>query len=319
MKQTFSTWKPSANSVELLGHIQDVLDVYAQQGYLLTLRQLYYQMVSRDLFPDDRRWSLAGSRWIRDPQGTKNAEPNYKWLGEILSNGRLAGYVDWDMIEDRSRVLKKTATWDNPREIIEAAANSYHVDPWEDADNHVEVWAEKDAVSNILEPVCRELEVAFIANRGYSSQSAMYTAYKRFQLAIGRGKTCRIIYFGDHDPSGIDMSRDIQARLSFFLYGDVDGFDGVERVALNMDQIERFNPPKDPAKVTDSRYRAYVERFGESSWELDALEPKVLSELARHAVIQYVDRPAWRRAGIKEQAGKDEIMKIAESMEDADE
>jgi len=93
---------------------------------------------------------------------------------------------------------------------------------------------------------------------------------------------------GSNDPSGLDMTRDIQERLDLFLSDAI-----VERIALNMEQIEQYNPPPNPAKPTDSRCSAYMAEFGNESWELDALDPRVITDLIRHQVHQYTDANAW--------------------------
>jgi hypothetical protein len=104
-----------------------------------------------------------------------------------------------------------------------------------------------------------------------------------------------VIHLGDHDPSGLDMSRDIRERLatfvSFHLGHDPGDLLEVHRIALNMDQVRRYNPPPNPAKPDDSRYRAYARQYGEKSWELDALDPDVLIGLIEENVRRYLDEP----------------------------
>jgi hypothetical protein len=291
MKQRFVDWNPSRNSLLLLGAIEFILEDYEAQGYKLTLRQLYYQMVTRNAIANDPK--------------------SYSSLGDLVSRARLAGLIDWDMIEDRSRVLRRQTCWGSPEEIVSAAAETYHVDHWRGQRQLVEVWCEKDAVSNILAPVCRELDVAFIANRGYTSQSAMYAAYLRFQAAAVDGRDQWIIYFGDHDPSGMDMARDIEARMMIF---NPEGFCGVERVALNMDQVEHYQPPENPAKVSDSRSAGYIAEYGESSWELDALEPSVLSELVMQAVAAHVQPTVMRAVKNFEKKERLRILEVGKAL-----
>ena len=296
MKEQFINWKPSAHSMELLGHILKILALYREQGYRLTLRQLYYQMVARDLIPNTVR--------------------SYSSIGDLVSNGRLAGVIDWDMIEDRVRVPAINSHWESPAQILEAAASSYYRDRWAGQENHVEVWCEKDAVSNILEPVCRKWDVVFMANRGYSSQSAMYEAYNRLAAAQSDGKENWIIYFGDHDPSGIDMTRDIIDRMGLFLEGQGSRFEGVQRIALNLDQVLEYRPPENPAKTTDSRYASYAAKFGESSWELDALEPSTLAKLAEEAILNHLDLEAFEEVEEYEEKHKGMIRTAASMLED---
>ena len=267
MKEAFTDWRPrsSANKALLVASL-DVIEEYAGQGYRLTLRQLYYQLVARDIIPNQDTW--------------------YKRLGEVVSNGRLGGYVDWDAIVDRGRTPVKPPDWSSPGEVLESAARSYRVDRWQGQGHHLEVWCEKDALSSVIEPVCGRYHVRFLANRGYSSSTAMYDAAQRFLEAGHRGQSPVVIYLGDHDPSGLDMSRDISDRLELMTY---QMGVRVERLALNFDQVDFYRPPPNPTKMRDSRSPGYVASYGMESWELDALEPQVLDGLISDAIEYYLD------------------------------
>lgn len=288
-KEKFINWNPSKKSKLLLLHINDILNEYEKQGYRLTLRQLYYQLVSRDIIANNVR--------------------EYAKIGSIVSNGRLAGLIDWYMIEDRMRTVSVNAHWSHPAEIIRTASRSFYRSRWENQQHYLEVWCEKDAVSNILEPVCSELDVLFLANRGYLSQSAMYQAYQRF--CIRREEYCHLIYLGDHDPSGMDMTRDITERINMMTGETVN----VKRIALNMNQVEEYNPPENPAKITDSRYQTYAVEYGTSSWELDALEPRILSELLHSTISQFINFDSWKKIEEQEEKEKDQILRLAKQLE----
>lgn len=243
-----------------------IIEEYLAQGFKLTLRQLYYQFVARDLLP--------------------NTQQSYKNLGGIINDGRLAGLIDWDAIEDRTRNMVKNPHWFHPNEIIETCAKQFRLNSWEDQKHYCEVWIEKEALAGILEKVCPELDVPYFSCRGYVSQSEMWAAGKRFCNAEGlrHERKTTILHLGDHDPSGIDMTRDIRERLNMF-GSDVI----VKRIALNMDQIEEYSPPPNPAKTTDARWLGYVQEFGGDSWELDALEPQVLMDLVRNEIEKLID------------------------------
>lgn len=299
---------------QMVRHVRRICADYAAQGLDLTLRQVYYQCVAHDLFPDDRTWrQVEGTnKWVRDPDGTKNAEPNYKWLGGIVNDARLAGMLDWDFIVDRTRNLRSNAHWNDPASVIRAAARGYAIDKWADQDHRIEVWIEKDALVGVLETCCPQLDVPFFSCRGYTSQSEVWGAAQRLGEYIDDGKKAVIIHLGDHDPSGIDMSRDIEHRLATFIAQDRldatldedideyldDCYDHftVERIALNWDQVQQYNPPPNPAKLSDSRGAGYVRRYGRSSWELDALDPPVLVDLIQNAVGAYRDEERWEAA-----------------------
>jgi hypothetical protein len=118
----------SDSSLDLIEQANEIIAEYAEQDFDLTLRQLYYQFVSRDTFPDDRTWSWTGTCWTKDPNGTKNATPNYKWLGTIVNDARLAGLIDWDTIVDRTRKLEKIDHWRTPADIVETCAAQFRVE-----------------------------------------------------------------------------------------------------------------------------------------------------------------------------------------------
>ena len=154
-----------------------------------------------------------------------------------------------------------------------------------------------------------------MANKGYSSQTALYDAANRFKETIDEkiGRQVTVLYVGDHDPSGIDMVRDITERLDLFME-DYSCYLTVERIALNMDQVKLYDPPENPAKTTDSRFNSYKTKYGTSSWELDALEPKVLSQIVEDAIYDHVDQDDFERVEVEDQEGKDLLNKICEDI-----
>jgi hypothetical protein len=281
MKQKFEDHKFGDQATGLIVMAQQILTEYAQQGYRLSLRQLYYQFVARDLLPKS---------WEDPATGSTNNVRSYKKLGNIICDARMAGLLDWNMIEDRGREPAINAHWTSPGEIVQACANQFRLDHWSNQSNYVEVMVEKDALAGILEPVCRKWDVIFTANKGYSSASAMFEAGLRFSHAIVAGKNAHLFYFGDHDPSGIDMTRDVTDRLIVFAFGEqID----VIRLALNMDQVKIWQPPENPAKETDSRFIAYQDKYGDSSWELDAVEPKTLANLVEDGIKNFIGFSEW--------------------------
>lgn len=287
MKQKFIDRKFTPESQELLEHIERILNDYELQGYDLSLRQLYYQLVSEDLLPE---------RWADPITKSTNNERSYKNIGSLVSDARLAGLLDWDMIKDRGREMTELSHWTHPGDMVFACSQQFHLDLWKNQSCYVEVMVEKQALEGVLEPVCRELDVPFTANKGYSSSSAMYEAGQRISDKMADGKDVHIYYLGDHDPSGIDMGRDVLERLRMF--ADQNTFDEtifVHRIALNLDQVRELNPPENPAKITDSRSKSYISKFGRSSWELDAIEPARLASLVRAAVRSQIDFDIWKR------------------------
>jgi hypothetical protein len=257
----------SSGSLEIIDHANEICEDYAAQGYNLTLRQLYYQFVSRDLLP--------------------NTMQSYKRLGSIVNDARLAGLIDWNHLEDRTRNLSKLAMWDSPEDIVDAVARQYRTKLWDNQAWHVEVWVEKEALADVVSRPAERWFVPYFPCRGYVSQSEMWRAGQRLLAAEKLGKKTVIIHLGDHDPSGVDMTRDIRDRL--FTFGsDVE----VTRIALTMGQVEQYSPPPNPAKVTDSRAAVYMDEYGDESWELDALDPATLDALIERHILE-LDREQW--------------------------
>jgi hypothetical protein len=184
------------------------------------------------------------------------------------------------------------------------------VDLWATQENYVETWIEKDALVGVIEGICTELDVPYFACRGYTSQSEMWGAARRLIEREKAGKKTTIIHLGDHDPSGIDMTRDIQDRLELFGSTAV-----IHRIALVFDQIEQYNPPPNPAKTTDARYQSYADKYGNESWELDALEPSVIVDLIREAVQERIDWAAWEEASAQQKTGRDQLGKVSRRWE----
>lgn len=119
----------------------------------------------------------------------------------------------------------------------------------------------------------------------------MWEAAQRMIRKERTGKGTVVLHLGDHDPSGIDMTRDIQDRLRGFRARTT-----VKRLALNMAQVDQYQPPPNPAKMSDSRAEGYVDNYGEDSWELDALDPAVLNQVILDAVDPFLDMDAWNAA-----------------------
>lgn len=273
-------------SREIIEQANSIISEYHSQGMKLTLRQLYYQFVARALI--------------------KNTVQNYKRIGDIISDARVAGLVDWDAIEDRTRGLQSLAMWSTPEEMLSACIEQYRTDKWADQKYRVEVWIEKQALASVFWDACSDCEVPFFACKGYTSQSEMWEAgYYRMAKYVRNKQRPVILHFGDHDPSGIDMTRDIKERLTLFT--------GVEpiisRIALNMEQIEKYEPPPNPAKESDPRFEGYQRKYGQESWELDALEPTVLRKLIEKNVNKFLNKAVWANSVLRQEAQRSELVR----------
>lgn len=300
--------------LDMINQANRIITRYQARGFKLTLRQLYYQFVARDLFPSERRYVLVGKRWVRDPTGahggSPNATPNYDWLGDIINDARLAGYIDWSAIEDRTRNVRHVYTNTSPTQAMKKTAEAYKEDLWRNQTNRPEVWIEKDALVGVIEPVCKRFRVPFFACRGYNSQSEQYAAGKRFVKYIEKGQEPIVLHLGDHDPSGVNMTEDNIGRLSMFARAPID----VRRLALNMNQVRQYNPPPNPVKESDGRSRKYQEKYGDECWELDALDPTVISRLISDELKTLIDLDTWKADLKSEKTNRQRIEVAADAM-----
>jgi hypothetical protein len=295
-------------SLDLIATCDRILREYIDAGYVITVRTLYYQLVARDII--------------------LNKEASYKNLTGLVNDARLAGLLDWDVIEDRGRRPVVRPRWGNGRQFLESVLPQYHSDLWQGQPERVFVVVEKDALAGVLEQTCHNYDIPLLAARGYPSASSVRDLVHEHVFPYlyegwhGRGDPGRLrkypqrivfLHMGDHDPSGIDMSRDLEHRLRLFSEGLFKLT--FRRIALNMEQIEEVNPPPNPAKVTDSRFKDYEDKYGSESWELDALPPDYLNFLLEQEVGEHLEKVIWdvRAAALKATRGR--LMQLAEKFD----
>ena len=252
----------------------------------MTLRQLYYRFVALDLI--------------------ENKQSQYQYLGEAVKEARLAGDIPWGWIEDRTRgtdagdhndgsYVEPMSRYRGNLQWFKDTPERFHRPRWQYQPTYVEVWVEKEALAGVFANVASDLKVVSFPNRGYTSITMLKEAADRIQAELDktvRGadeRSAKILYFGDYDPSGQDIERNIRDKLSGTFGVDV----GVDRYALTRDQIDKFELPPQPAKRTDSRYESFVEEHGDMAVELDALPPDRLRALIREAVETHFDTEVY--------------------------
>jgi hypothetical protein len=293
MKEAFTEHRFTAVTLKRIELANSILEGLARQGYMISLRQLYYQLVAKGAIP--------------------NSQKEYKKLGDTLNKARLAGLVDWATLEDRGRGLKGGDNgYDDPAHFVANAGDGYYIKWWEGQDNYVEVWVEKDALVGVVQRPCDRYRVPFFSCRGYSSASEQYAAGKRFARQDHDGRTCHILHLGDHDPSGLDMTRDNEEKAIMFSGVEVL----VHRIALNMPQVEELRPPPNPAKMTDSRVGNYIANYGRKSWELDALPPAYLDNLIDTHIRELIDTDKMDDRKAQEARDAEDMQKFFGSISD---
>ena len=303
MQEKFIDRKFSEKSLKLITQANAIVGEYMEQDFMLTLRQLYYQMVARDII--------------------ENTVNSYKRLGTVVTDARLAGLIDWGALEDRTRNLKGLRHYDGPEDAIESVTQNYAIDKWEGQGHRPELWVEKEALAGVIERAAVDNDLGYLSCRGYMSASEMYEAAQRiFRRRKFRHQETVIIYLGDHDPSGFDMSEnDLPGRFTTFFdkWRRDSGLNirppEIRRVALNFDQIDLYNPPPNPAKETDSRFASYQEQFGDESWELDALPPTTLLEIIQETVDEFKDSDLYIVKEVQERADRDMLQNISSNYE----
>lgn len=274
---------------QIIRQANQIVDEYLKQGYRMTLRQIHYQFVSRDLY--------------------ENTQQNYKRLGNVLDAARKAGLMDWDAIVDLTRNLRRIPVWDKPETALEQVHKKFKLDPWDEQPTlrRVEVWVEKDAATGIVQPTCDALRIPYFSCRGYSSSSLLYEAGKRLASYRAAGYETLVLYVGDHDPSGVQMTETNDERVSLYARAPIE----FRRIALTLDQIETHKPPPNFVKETDSRTKWYIDKFGtEDCWELDALSPSVVDQIIRGHVEPLIDREAWDATIKREEEHREVLSEI---------
>lgn len=279
----YTPWSPAAKTRVVIDSANAIIADFARQDIDLTLRALYYQLVST--------YPLA-----LDPGGEHpNTQQNYKRLVSIMTNARLAGMTSWTALVDRTRNLQSRGSWGTGREFLDDAPEWFHIDLWDNQPVRVEYWHEKDAGLGTVAGVCARNDVPYFSCRGNCSASEMWIAAQRIRGYLDAGQGFELFYGGDLDPKGWDMTRDVQERLSLFCDEDIM----VRRLFLNLDQIELYDPTPNPVKDTDSSAKAFrkmMEGAGydpETCWEVEALRPQVITQEIQDAIDGIRDEDLW--------------------------
>jgi hypothetical protein len=214
---------------------------------------------------------------------------HYKRVINAMTDARWDGLIEFDDIMDREResVGRTMAEQTDPISAAETAfeqmkawAKSYHKNRWENQDTYLEVFIEKKALQGVFERPCQRYQVAMNPCKGYPSLTFLYDSYRRFREYDGE-KRLIILYFGDHDPSGDDIPRSIKFNL-----GKMGVDVGIDRIALNKDQVIEWELPPAPTKTTDTRSGNWD---GLGQVELDSVEPNKIKSLCEDAILKYFD------------------------------
>ena len=287
-KEAFEERRFAAKTAKVIEQANEIMEEYS--GDKLTPRQLHYQFVARDLYENTMR--------------------NYKKLGDILRNGRMAGLISWDLVQDRTRGLTGWGWGESsPAGAISTAAYSYKERRWANQPVKVEIWVEKDALSGVLVDPGVEWRLNYFATKGYPSISSLKAAADRFKAQERRDERTVILNLSDHDPEGLHMPEQVGEALESFGVSNVE----IRRVGLTMEQIRQHQPPPSAAKRTSSRVQSYYDATGtDQAWELAALKPAVIQDLIKEEVKGIVDYDLWDEAVEKERANRELMIKVSD-------
>lgn len=214
-----------------------------------------------------------------------------KKVERILKIAREDGTIPWEWITDETRAVEEISTWDHPVAFARAVTRSYRKDKWAAQPERVEVWSEKGTVRGSLQPVLDRFEVPFRVLHGFASATAVHEVA---EMVGADDRRLVVLYVGDWDPSGLHMSEvDLPRRLA--LYGaDPTRFE-IRRVALIESDLADLPSFDVATKANDPRYQWFVERSGETCWELDALSPVDLRGRVESEIIALLDAETWNR------------------------
>ena len=280
--------------------VEAALEVFKQYNTALTLRQLYYRLVSRHLFP--------------------NTINSYKRLSRLMVKARETRDVPVNCLEDRSRrilgrgdagFISAEAFLKKRIASLRESYKEFRLPMWVDQPNYILVSLEKDALSRLVSDIANQYSVRTFPTRGYPSFTYVQrmASYMRNRLS---GKPTVVLYFGDFDPSGVDIERDLSERLGKYDAGDYT----VVRVALTNEQITKYDLPPMPVKTSDARSDAFLETYGNKSVELDALDPNILKFMVAQSISSHINLDAWKKKEAEIEKFKLWIKKKLENMED---
>jgi hypothetical protein len=282
------TWTPK--QLDKLNKVINVLSEF-EKYKPLTLRQVYYQLV--------------GKGYI------ENKVSEYTMLSGLLKHSRIDEYISWDDIEDRVRTFHNLTGWNNRNVFIqketEQYLSGYYRNLMQTQDKYIEIWIEKDALSSIFTEVAGRYTIPVVVCRGFSSASFLNDFKNRVEFH--KDKQTLMLYFGDFDPSGMEMLPAMITTLEQeFKVNDIK----FKRIALSKEDIFEYKLPYNAKalKKTDTRAKKYVEQYGEIAVELDALRPDILEEKIKTAIENELNVGAFNAEVEKHNADLVELDKL---------
>ncbi len=274
------TKRPRRTKAEMASLCDDLIEI-VEANRPCTCRQVFY---------------LAVSAGVID-----KTEAAYKGVVcRLLANLRREGRIDYDALADNTRWQRKPQTSHSLEGALWRTANFYRRDLWQEQDAYVEVWTEKDTMIGVLYSVTSKWDVPLMVSRGFASMTYLYEAAETIRHA---GKPVFLYYFGDHDPSGIEIDRHIERELRRHAPECEIHF---QRIGVTAAQIVELNLPTRPTKGSDSRSKTFK---GESV-EVDAIPPDTIRDMVRECIEQHIDQDRLERLRLVEQAERETLLRF---------
>ena len=288
-------------------------DVLAGTPYAMTLRQLYYALVSTGAIP--------------------KSEAAYGKLKRLMRDLREDGTVPWDWLVDHTRSVFQPRTWDGIEGLLADSARLYRRDLMRSQDVAIQLWAESDSIGSVIAQVADRYTIPTFIGRGYAARGYLWSAARDAVAAHRAGKDVVILHVGDFDPSGEDIFRDVVETLRVYAWAiaerrpaaEVRGYlrsigQGAsingemaaaelvamtdwldfDRLALTPDQIEEYDLPARPPKASDVRTAKFT---GTGTVEVEALPVVVLLQVVEDAIEYQIDPDALAAAKVAEEFG----------------
>ena len=276
-------------SLETIEQVRQILQSY---DFALTLRQIFYQLVVKQIIP--------------------NNMSQYKRLSRLCVNGRNEGMLSEDSFTDRLRVMDKPSSWLDLSDFMVSVKSSYRKDIWQNQHDYAEIWTEKDALRSVISEITHQYDVPLMVVRGQVSRTAIYESYVRFKEKIDEEKDCYLYYAGDFDSSGIPIYESLVERLKE--YGEAGESINFEWIALTPSQIDEYNLPSDLTNKKDSNSKKFVLKYGDNATELDSLPPDVLKSVVKDCIERHIDQSILglvQKIEVEEQRSLEEIISQA--------
>lgn len=266
-----------------LDHLRaECLHILGEYDEQITIRHLFYRLTGRGVI--------------------SKTEKDYKNLCGQLTKWRKELEIPFDAFIDGTRWHHGAQTYSSAQEALENSVRNFRKNLWDAQPHYVELWAEKDAILSIIQPIANAWSIPVFPCRGFASISSLFETAQTFKAKKKQGKDAIILYLGDHDPSGIAIDAAIKNSWNFF---DMEP-PRFERLAVFDHQIEEFNLPTRPVKETDRRAKNWIG----GCVEIDTLTPAQIRDLVDNRLAELVDRGQWERTKLIEQAERDALSEI---------